>query len=67
MVWFIDPQAGTIEPKLHFAYTPSDQDNDADGPDNITVSPYGRRSQSGGHSRSSGDGHPAAVMVTSPR
>ncbi len=41
MVWFIDPQADTIEPKLHFAYTPSDQDSDPDGPDNITVSPYG--------------------------
>jgi uncharacterized protein len=40
-VWFIDPRAGTIELKLHFAYTPTDQDNDPDGPDNITVSPYG--------------------------
>jgi len=40
-VWFIDPDAGTIELKLYFAYTPSDQDNDPDGPDNITVSPYG--------------------------
>ena len=40
-VWFIDPRRGTIELRLHFAYTPSDQDNDPDGPDNITVSPYG--------------------------
>ena len=40
-VWFIDPEAGTIELKLHFAYTPSDQDSDADGPDNITVSAHG--------------------------
>jgi secreted PhoX family phosphatase len=40
-VWFIDPDAKTIELKLRFAYTPSDQDNDPDGPDNITVSPYG--------------------------
>jgi secreted PhoX family phosphatase len=40
-VWFIDPRRDTIELRLHFAYTPSDQDNDADGPDNITVSPYG--------------------------
>ncbi|HEX6389002.1 MAG TPA: alkaline phosphatase PhoX, partial [Solirubrobacteraceae bacterium] len=40
-VWFIDPHAQTIELKLHFAYTPSDQDSDPDGPDNITVSPYG--------------------------
>ena len=40
-VWFIDPRRDTIELRLHFAYTPSDQDNDPDGPDNITVSPYG--------------------------
>lgn len=39
-VWFIDPRRDTIELKLHFAYTPGD-DNDPDGPDNITVSPYG--------------------------
>jgi hypothetical protein len=40
-VWFIDPEAQTIELKLHFAYTPADQDNDPDGPDNITVSAFG--------------------------
>jgi secreted PhoX family phosphatase len=40
-IWFLDPLAGTIELKLHFAYTPSDQDGDPDGPDNITVSAYG--------------------------
>jgi secreted PhoX family phosphatase len=40
-VWFLDPKRGTIELKLHFVYTPEDQDNDPDGPDNITVSPYG--------------------------
>jgi secreted PhoX family phosphatase len=40
-VWFLDPVADTIELKLHFAYTPTDQDTDPDGPDNITVSPYG--------------------------
>jgi secreted PhoX family phosphatase len=40
-IWFLDPLAQTIELKLHFAYTPSDQDNDPDGPDNITVSAYG--------------------------
>jgi secreted PhoX family phosphatase len=40
-VWFIDPKRDTIELRLHFAYTPEDQDNDPDGPDNITVSPYG--------------------------
>ena len=40
-IWFLDPLAGTIELKLHFAYTPLDQDNDPDGPDNITVSAYG--------------------------
>ena len=40
-VWFLDPLADTIELKLHFAYTPRDQDTDPDGPDNITVSAYG--------------------------
>jgi len=40
-VWFLDPRDDTIELKLYFKYTPSDQDNDPDGPDNITVSPYG--------------------------
>ncbi|HEX8159067.1 MAG TPA: alkaline phosphatase PhoX [Solirubrobacteraceae bacterium] len=40
-VWFIDPDRGTIELKLYFAYTPADQDNDPDGPDNISVSAYG--------------------------
>jgi len=40
-VWFLDPLDATIELKLWFAYTPLDQDNDPDGPDNITVSPYG--------------------------
>jgi secreted PhoX family phosphatase len=38
-VWFYDPKSGTVELKLRFAY-----DTDAgnvDGPDNITVSPYG--------------------------
>ena len=40
-VWFVDPLRDTIELKLIFAYTPGDQDGDPDGPDNITVSPYG--------------------------
>jgi uncharacterized protein len=40
-VWFIDPEAETIELKLHFAFTPADQDTDPDGPDNITVSAFG--------------------------
>ena len=40
-VWYLDPEQETIELKLHFAYTPGDQDNDPDGPDNITVSAYG--------------------------
>ena len=40
-IWFLDPQRDTIELKLHFAYTPLDQDNDPDGPDNITVSAHG--------------------------
>ena len=40
-VWFFDPAAQTIELKIHFEYTPEDQAGDPDGPDNITVSPYG--------------------------
>jgi uncharacterized protein len=40
-VWFLDPDEDTIELKLHFVYTPNDQDDDEDGPDNITVSAYG--------------------------
>lgn len=40
-VWFIDPARSTIELKVWFAYTPLDQDNYPDGPDNITVSPFG--------------------------
>ena len=40
-IWFLDPCDETIELKLHFAYTPDDQDTDPDGPDNITVSAYG--------------------------
>ncbi len=40
-VWFFDPATQTIELKIHFAYTADDQDGDPDGPDNITVSPYG--------------------------
>ncbi|MGY1815074.1 alkaline phosphatase PhoX [Blastococcus sp. SYSU D00820] len=40
-VWFYDPLAETVTLKLRFAYTPDDQDGDPDGPDNITVSPYG--------------------------
>jgi uncharacterized protein len=40
-IWFLDPLSETIELKLHFAYTPLDQDGDPDGPDNITVSAYG--------------------------
>jgi secreted PhoX family phosphatase len=40
-VWFLDPDRGTIELKLWFAYSPDDQDSDPDGPDNITVSAYG--------------------------
>jgi secreted PhoX family phosphatase len=39
-IWFLDPLAQTIELKLRFAHT-LDQDNDPDGPDNITVSAYG--------------------------
>lgn len=38
-VWFHDPRAGTIELRLRFACPPGDPDGD--GPDNITVSPFG--------------------------
>lgn len=40
-VWFLDPLAQTIRLVTVFAYTPGDHDSDPDGPDNITVSPYG--------------------------
>ncbi len=40
-VWFIDPDEDRIELKIWFANTPADQDSDPDGPDNITVSPFG--------------------------
>ena len=40
-VWFLDVARQTITLKIVFAYTPADQDNDVDGPDNITVSPFG--------------------------
>ena len=31
-VWFLDPRDNTIELKLHFAYTPTDQDSTPTGP-----------------------------------
>jgi secreted PhoX family phosphatase len=40
-VWFLDPLSSTIRLVTVFGYTPGDQDGDVDGPDNITVSPYG--------------------------
>ncbi|MBD3782668.1 MAG: DUF839 domain-containing protein [Micrococcales bacterium] len=40
-IWFFDTRRGTITLKSHYAYTPADQDTDPDGPDNITVSPWG--------------------------
>jgi uncharacterized protein len=39
-VWFLDPRARTLTLRLRFAAT-ADQNGDPDGPDNITVSPYG--------------------------
>lgn len=39
-VWFLDPRAGTLTLQLLFAAT-ENQDDDPDGPDNITVSPFG--------------------------
>jgi secreted PhoX family phosphatase len=38
-VWFYDPLAGAVELKLRFAVDADD--TNTDGPDNITVSPYG--------------------------
>lgn len=38
-VWFFDPMAGTIELTLRFAH--DRDDTNTDGPDNITISPYG--------------------------
>jgi uncharacterized protein len=39
-VWFFDPLTQTLTLKLFFAFTPN-QSVDVDGPDNITISPYG--------------------------
>ena len=39
-VWFFDPLTQTLTLKLWFAFTPN-QNVDVDGPDNITISPYG--------------------------
>ena len=39
-VWFFDPLTQTLTLKLFFAFTPN-QTVDVDGPDNITISPYG--------------------------
>jgi secreted PhoX family phosphatase len=39
-VWFFDPLTQTLTLKLFFAFT-TNQDVDVDGPDNITISPYG--------------------------
>lgn len=39
-VWFLDPRAGTLTLHLSFASTET-PDVDPNGPDNITVSPYG--------------------------
>ena len=40
-VWFYDPKTSRIRLVLRFGFTPTDQNSDTDGPDNITVSPYG--------------------------
>ncbi|GAA3793568.1 PhoX family protein [Sphaerisporangium flaviroseum] len=41
-VWFYDPRSDTITLKTIFGVNPDpDKDTDYDGPDNITVSPYG--------------------------
>lgn len=42
LVWFYDPRAATLTLKLRFGVNPTpDQDGPLDGPDNITVSPWG--------------------------
>ncbi|MBF8193928.1 DUF839 domain-containing protein [Nonomuraea sp. K274] len=41
-VWFYDPESETVTLKTIFGVNPDpDKDTDYDGPDNITVSPYG--------------------------
>ncbi|HVX43129.1 MAG TPA: alkaline phosphatase PhoX [Mycobacteriales bacterium] len=40
-VWRFDPRLQRIRLILRFAYTPRNQDDNPDGPDNISVSPYG--------------------------
>jgi secreted PhoX family phosphatase len=40
-VWFLDPRAHTIRLVLRFGYSPRNQNSAPDGPDTITVSPYG--------------------------
>ncbi len=41
-VWFYDPRSRTVTLKTIFGVNPDpDQDTNYDGPDNITVSPYG--------------------------
>jgi uncharacterized protein len=41
-VWFLDPNRQTLTLRLRFGVNPTpDQDGPYDGPDNITVSPYG--------------------------
>jgi secreted PhoX family phosphatase len=40
-VWCFDAGSQTLRLSLRFAATPADQNSDPDGPDNITVSPYG--------------------------
>jgi Alkaline phosphatase PhoX len=60
-VWCLDPHRDTIGLKLRFAHTPDDQDNDADGPDNIAVSPFGRAIPA-----EDGEGTSHLVGATSP-
>jgi secreted PhoX family phosphatase len=57
-VWFLDPRAGTLTLRLRFAPTPDDE-VDPDGPDNITVSPFG-----GVMIAEDGDGRPHLLGAT---
>ena len=58
-VWFLDPRAGTLTLRLRFA---DDREAELDGPDNITVSPFG-----GVMIAEDGDGRPHLLGATGPR
>jgi secreted PhoX family phosphatase len=57
-VWFLDPRAGTLTLRLRFAPA-DDREAELDGPDNITVSPFG-----GVMIAEDGDGRPHLLGAT---